>query len=50
MAVKTSGQEKKHFTVLACRAGGTKLPPMIIFKRKTFLKEKIPSGVIVHVH
>lgn len=51
MAVKTSGHEKTHFTVvLACCADGTKLPPMIILKRKTFLKEKIPSGVIVHMH
>lgn len=50
MAVKTSGHEKTHFTVvLACCADGTKLPPMIILKRKTFLK-KIPSGVIVHMH
>ena len=48
-AVKTSGHEKIHFTVvLACCADGTKLPPTIIFKRKMFLKEKIPSGVIVH--
>lgn len=51
VAVNTNGHEKIHFTVvLACCADGTKLPPMIIFKRKTFLKEKIPSGVIVHVH
>ena len=51
MAVRTSGQEKTHFTVvLAGCADGTKLPPMVIFKRKTFPKEKIPSGVIVHVH
>ena len=51
MAVKTSDHEKIHFTVvLACCAHGTKLPPMTIFKRKTFPKEKIPNGVIVHVH
>ena len=49
VAVETSGHEKIHFTVvLACCADGTKLPPTIIFKRKMFLKEKIPSGVIVH--
>ncbi|KAF7251286.1 Pogo transposable element with KRAB domain, partial [Varanus komodoensis] len=29
---------------------GTKLPPMLIFKRKTFPKEVIPRGVVVHVH
>ena len=51
VAVRTSGREKTHFTVvLACCAGGTKLLRMIIFKRKTFPKEKIPSGVIVQVH
>ena len=51
MAVRTSGQEKTHFTVvLAGCADGTKLPPVIIFKRKTFSKETIPTGVIVHVH
>ena len=32
MAVKTSGYEKTHFTVvLACCVDETKLPPMIIF-------------------
>lgn len=42
--------KKTHFTVvLACCAAGTKPLPMIIFKRKTFPKQKIPSGVIVHV-
>ena len=51
MAVQTSGHEKTHFTVvLACCADGTKLPPMISFKRKMFLKEKIPSGLIVYMH
>ena len=49
--VKTSGHEKTHYTVvLACCGDGTKLPPMIIFKRKTQTKEKIPAGVVVHVH
>ena len=51
VAVRTSGHEITHFTVaVACCADGRKLPPMIIFKRKIFPKEKIPSGVIVHVH
>ena len=35
--------------VLACCADRTKLPPMIIFKRNSLPKEKIPSGVIVHM-
>ncbi|CAI5770390.1 pogo transposable element with KRAB domain [Podarcis lilfordi] len=51
IAVKTSGHEKTHYTVvLSCCADGTKLPPMLIFKRKTFPKEVIPRGVVVHVH
>ena len=51
VAVKTSGHKKTHFTVvLDCCADGTQLPPMIIFKRKTFPKEEIPSAVIVHMH
>uniref|UniRef100_A0A803K4M5 HTH CENPB-type domain-containing protein n=1 Tax=Xenopus tropicalis TaxID=8364 RepID=A0A803K4M5_XENTR len=49
--VKTSGYEKTHYTlVLSCCADGTKLPPILIFKRKTFPKEAIPRGVVVHVH
>ena len=51
MAVKASGPEKTHFTVvLACCAGGTKPLPMTSFNRKKFLKLKGPSGVTVHVH
>ena len=51
VSVRTTGHEKTHFTtVLACMADGTKLPPMVIFKRKTMPKEKFPVGVIVHVH
>ena len=34
--------------ILACTASGKKLPPLMIFKRKTAIKEKLPSGVIVH--
>nr|XP_028597585.1 uncharacterized protein LOC114603030 [Podarcis muralis]XP_028597587.1 uncharacterized protein LOC114603030 [Podarcis muralis]XP_028597588.1 uncharacterized protein LOC114603030 [Podarcis muralis]XP_028597589.1 uncharacterized protein LOC114603030 [Podarcis muralis] len=51
IAVKTSRQEKTHYmVVLSCCADGTKLPPMLIFKRKTFPKEVIRRGVVVHVH
>uniref|UniRef100_A0A8C8VPE3 HTH CENPB-type domain-containing protein n=1 Tax=Pelusios castaneus TaxID=367368 RepID=A0A8C8VPE3_9SAUR len=50
--VRSTGNEKNHFTVvLSCLANGTKLRPVIIFKRKTLPKNvKLPSGVIVRVH
>ena len=49
--MKTTGNEKNHFTVvLACLASGSKLKPMVIFKRKTMPKEPISSQIIVHVH
>lgn len=50
--IKTTGHEKLRFTVvLCCLANGTRLPPVIIFKRKTLPKRaKFPSGVIVWAH
>ena len=49
--IKTSGNEKMWYTVvLACCADGTKLPPLLIFKRKTLPKDVIPHGIYVHVH
>ena len=49
--VNTTGHEKSRFTVvLACMADGTKLKPMVIFKRKTLPKENFPPGVLVHCH
>ena len=49
--IRTTGHEKTHFTtVLTCLADGTKLRPMVIFKRKTMPKVKFPPGVVVHVH
>ena len=46
--VRTTGHEKQRFTVvLACLADGTKLPPMVIFKR--CFQKKFPKGVLVHV-
>ncbi|XP_077453569.1 NEDD8-activating enzyme E1 catalytic subunit isoform X3 [Stigmatopora argus] len=51
VAIRTTGHEKSAFTVvLACHANGQKLPPMVIFKRKTLPKEKFPAGVIVKVN
>lgn len=48
VTIKTTGHEKTHYTaVLACCADGTKLPPLLIFKRKTLPKEKLPDGVHV---
>ena len=44
--VKTTGHEKTHFTVvLSCMADGTKLKPLIIFKRKK-LCQKMPSFLL----
>lgn len=50
--IKTTGHEKTRFTVvLACMANGTKLKPVVIFKRKTLPKGlKFVSGVIVQAH
>ena len=49
--IKTTGHKKTHFTcVLACTASGEKLPPMVIFKRITMPKDKLPKGIIVKVH
>lgn len=46
--VRTTGNEKASFTVvLACQANGQKLPPMVIFKRKTVPKENFPAGVAI---
>ena len=49
--VSTTGHKKTGFTVvLACSESGKKLKPMVIFKRKTMPKEKLPDGVVVHCH
>jgi hypothetical protein len=49
IAIKTCGHKKTHYTaVLAC-VNGTKLPPMLIFKRKTMTDVKIPQGIVVHI-
>ena len=41
VAVRTGGHEKTHFSVVwACCADGTKLPSMIIFKRKKHFQKK----------
>lgn len=49
--VRTTGHEKSRFTVvLSCLADGTKLKPMVVFKRKTLPKGQFPSGVVIHNH
>ena len=46
--VTTTGNEKTNFTaVLSCLADGTKLKPLLIFKRKTLPKESLPQGCVV---
>jgi len=49
--VKTTRHEKTHFTVvLSCLADGTKLCPVLIFKRKTLPRNlKLPPGITVRV-
>jgi hypothetical protein len=49
--IKTTGNEKNRFTVmLACTADGGKLPPYVVFKRKTMPKLPFLKGIIVQVH
>jgi len=49
--IKSSGKEKMCYAVvLVCCADGTKLPPLLIFKRKTLPKDIIPHGIYIHVH
>ena len=51
ITVKTSGRDKTHYmVVLSCCADGTKLPPILISKRKNMPEKAIPRGVIVHVY
>lgn len=46
VSVRTTGNEKSRITVmLGCTADGRKLPPYIIFKRKTMPKEVFPRNV-----
>lgn len=46
--IKTLGNEKMCIIVmLAVLADGIKLPPYVILKRKTMLKDQLPTGIIV---
>lgn len=43
VSIRTTGHDRLTFTVvLGCHGNGQKLPPMVIFKRKTLAKEKFP--------
>ena len=47
--LKSTGHEKNRYTVvLACMADGTKLPPMIIYKRTMRPKGNFPKDVKLH--
>ncbi|GFV73540.1 pogo transposable element with KRAB domain [Trichonephila clavipes] len=49
--INTTGNERTSFTVvLCCAANGLKLPPMLIFKRKTPPKENFPKCVEIHAN
>jgi hypothetical protein len=49
--MKTSGTKKTHYTVvLVCCANGRKLPPLLMFKRKTLPENVIPHGLYIHVY
>ena len=49
--IETRGHEKEIFTVVfACRADGTKLKPMVIFKGKKPPKAVILAGIALHVN
>ncbi|KAF4804496.1 pogo transposable element with KRAB domain-like protein [Turdus rufiventris] len=49
--VRTTGNEKSSFTiVLSVLSDGQKLSPMVIFKRKTFPKDKFPDRIVVAVN
>ena len=47
--ILTTGHDKDRFTVmLACLGDGTKLPPYVVFKRKTLPKNMVfPHGLVV---
>uniref|UniRef100_A0A5S6QGU9 DDE-1 domain-containing protein n=1 Tax=Trichuris muris TaxID=70415 RepID=A0A5S6QGU9_TRIMR len=51
VVIRSTGHEKARFTVvLSCMADGTKLEPMVIFKRKRKPNIRFLPGVFVHFH
>ena len=48
VSLGTTGNEKSHFTImLSVTVDGTKLAPLVIFKRKTKLKGLFPHKLII---
>lgn len=48
VSVATTGHEKSNFTImLTVTADGAKLPPLVIFKRKTIPKGNFPKNIVV---
>ena len=48
VSVATTGHERSNFTVVLCiTANGSKLPPMVIFKRKTVPKGCNSKDIII---
>ena len=51
ISIRITGNEKNNFTVvLAVIKDGLKLPPAVIFKRKTVPKENFPKRVLVQAN
>lgn len=50
--IMATGHEKDRLTVmLACRGDGSKLPPYVVFKKKTLPKNiKFPDGMLMRCH
>lgn len=50
MSTYTTRKEKSSFVaVLGCQANGQKLPPIVVFRRKTLPKEKFAAEIIIKV-
>jgi len=51
VSVATTGHKRSNFTVVLCiTADGSKLPPMVIFKRKTVPKGCNSKDVIISAY
>jgi hypothetical protein len=48
VSIATTGHEKSNFTVvLSVTSNGGKLPPLVVFKRKTLHKGNFPKGILI---